>query len=266
MESGVGAPEAMDNAIICLKNVRKVREKGGNRFELQVPSFVIQPGEFIAIVGESGCGKSTLLDMLALVLRPTHAEVFTLRLPKSNTVYPVLSLAEQELAHLRQAGMGYVLQTGGLLPFLTVKENIMLTRRLNGMTEGEEEVYKLVQRLGITEQLAKKPQFLSGGQRQRVAIARALAHHPPMVLADEPTAAVDKHTAREIRNAFKELTQHMGVTVCMVTHDESLVVDAANRTFTFVVRKESAQYTHSTCIEKGSTDAHYSERTPARNR
>lgn len=248
-----------DQAVICLKNVRKVREKGGNRFELHVPSFVIQPGEFIAIVGESGCGKSTLLDMLALVLKPTTADEFTLRLSKSGTGQAVMALSEKELARLRQAGMGYVLQTGGLLPFLTVQENIMLPCRLNGMMDREEEVQKLVVRLGIAEQLTKKPQFLSGGQRQRAAIARALAHHPPIVLADEPTAAVDKLTAREIRNAFKELTQYMGVTVCMVTHDESLVADTADRTFTFVVQKESTQYTHSTCIERGTAHVHHPE-------
>ena len=254
MERAVGGLAASSQAIFCLHNVLKVREKGGQRFELQVPAFVIQPGEFIALVGESGCGKSTLLDMLALVLRPTQADEFTIRLPRREVAYAVMSLSEATLAQIRKADMGYVLQTGGLLPFLTVKENILLPCRLNGLDDVESDMQHLVTRLGIAEQLAKKPQFLSGGQRQRVAIARALAHRPPIVLADEPTAAVDKHTARDIRDAFKELTQRMGVTLCMVTHDEGLVAGAVDRTFRFEVHKESEYHTYAICREQGPLD------------
>jgi putative ABC transport system ATP-binding protein len=249
MEPAVGGLASPSTAIYCLKNVLKVREKGGQRFELHVPEFIIQPGEFITLLGESGCGKSTLLDMLALVLRPTRADEFTIRLPRRDAAYAVMSLTETALAQIRKAEMGYVLQTGGLFPFLTVKENILLPCRLNGLDDVEERLLQLVKRLGIAEQLPKKPQFLSGGQRQRVAIARALAHRPPLVLADEPTAAVDKLTAREIRDEFKELTQLMGVTLCMVTHDESLVAGAVDRTFRFEVHKESEHYTYAICRE-----------------
>lgn len=251
MTHNPGAHGDHSRPILALRNVRKVRAKGGHCFELHVPLFVIQPGEFIALVGASGCGKSTLLDMLALVLRPDAAEEFTFQAPSSSVAYAVASLAEKNLARLRQSAIGYVLQTGGLLPFLTVRENICLPCRLNGMTDIEQRVTTLAEQLAITEQLSKKPQFLSGGQRQRVAIARALAHHPSLVLADEPTAAVDKPTAVEIRDTFKALTQHMGVTLCMVTHDESLVADVADRTFGFEVRKESGVYTHATCREQG---------------
>jgi putative ABC transport system ATP-binding protein len=251
---------APSQAIFCLKNVLKVREKGGQRFELHVPAFVIQPGEFIALVGGSGCGKSTLLDILALVLRPTQADEFTIRIPKRDVAYAVMALSEATLARIRKTDMGYVLQTGGLLPFLTVQENILLPCRLNGLDDAEVGVQYLAERLGIADQLTKKPQFLSGGQRQRAAIARALAHRPSIVLADEPTAAVDKLTAGEIRDQFKELTRLMGVTLCMATHDEALIKGAVNRTFRFEVHKESEHHTYAICTEQGPLDVPNSER------
>jgi putative ABC transport system ATP-binding protein len=249
MPHGEGLPDT-DRPLLCLRQVHKVREKAGQRFELQVPSLVIRPGEFIALVGASGCGKSTLLDMLALVLQPTSAEVFTWHVPHRQEPYQVMALSEETRADIRRAAIGYVLQTGGLLPFLTVKDNIMLPCRLNGIGHIESDFQALVERLGIADQLTKKPQFLSSGQRQRVAIARALIHRPPLVLADEPTAAVDQPTACDIRDAFKELTQCMGMALCMVTHDEGLIVDAVDRMFSFAVSKRSHQATHALCYER----------------
>lgn len=239
-----------NNTVYRLKNIIKTRAKGGNLFELHVPEFEIQAGEFIAIVGESGCGKSTLLDMLALIMRPTQADAFTLYTPGPRSAHEVMQLTEIELAQIRKKHLGYVLQTGGLLPFLSVNDNVLLPCSINGMNDMQDHVHDLVERLGIKEQLAKKPQYLSGGQRQRVAIARALAHRPCIVLADEPTAAVDKLTARDIRDTFKDLTRQMGVALLMVTHDEHLVADVVDRTFTFDVSKESEAYTHSVCREK----------------
>jgi putative ABC transport system ATP-binding protein len=163
MNSSVGTQAATSSALLWLQNVCIVREKGGQRSALHVPSLVVQPGEFIALVGPSGCGKSTLLDVLALVLRPTAVEVFTLRVPRRATVYAVMTLAEPSLANLRCPEIGYVLQAGGLLPFLTVKDNLLLPCWLNGMADAEARVELLVERLGIAEQLRKKPPFLSGG-------------------------------------------------------------------------------------------------------
>ncbi len=239
-----------DNTVFHLRHVTRKREKGGNRFALKVDEFEIRAGEFVSIVGESGCGKSTLLDMLGLALKPDTAEVFTIRNHKADTPYQVMQATESELAEIRKTHIGYVLQTGGLLPFLTVSENILLPCRINGMDDMDEHVRNLVRRLRIEEQLKKKPQFLSGGQRQRVAIARALAHRPPIVLADEPTAAVDKLTAYDIINEFRQLTGEMGVTLLMVTHDINLVTDITDRMFTFEVDKRSEEYTCSICIEK----------------
>ncbi len=235
--------------VFLLREVHKTREKGGVVFELRIPFMTAQRGEFLAVVGLSGCGKSTLLDMLGLVLKPTYAKEFLLSIGTENRKQiKITTLLEKELASIRKKSIGYVLQAGGLLPFLTVKENIMLPCRLNRVSNGNA-VFDLVKRLGISDQLSKKPQHLSGGQRQRVAIARALACGPPLVLADEPTAAVDKLTAIEIRNEFKELTQQMGVTLIMVTHNQALVDNVADRIFTFNVEKKSKDHTVSTIYE-----------------
>lgn len=236
--------------VYSMEQVSKRREKGGNLFELTIPVFVAHAGEFIAIVGESGCGKSTLLDILALIMQPTSAERFEIHIPGQDWSYEVMSMSEPELAAVRRARLGYVLQTGGLLPFLSVQDNISLPCKINGLRDSKDHFARLVSNLKISDQLTKKPQFLSGGQRQRAAIARALAHQPCIVLADEPTAAVDKVTAVEIRDTFKELTRQMGVALLMVTHDERLVEDVADRTFTFQVTKVNERHTVSICYEK----------------
>lgn len=245
-----------NNIVFNLKNVVKKREKGGNLFELNIESFEILEGEFIAIVGESGCGKSTLLDMLGLVLKPTNAAAFSIN-HHHNIQYNIMKdnimkASDSELANIRKSHIGYVLQTGGLLSFLSVRENIFLPCAINNMDGMESHVNALVKRLKIENQMSKKPQFLSGGQRQRVAIVRALSHRPPVVLADEPTAAVDKHTAKDIMNEFKTLTREMGVTLLMVTHDINLVKNVADRMFTFWIdpKKKTEQNTFSNCIEK----------------
>ncbi|HWP48357.1 MAG TPA: ABC transporter ATP-binding protein [Candidatus Limnocylindrales bacterium] len=249
---GPGSHNHAKSEVYRLKNVVKKREKGGNLFELRIPELILWEGEFIAIVGESGCGKSTLLDMLGLIMRPTRAEEFTVCIPQTGVEHSIMDLSEGELANIRKSHLGYVLQTGGLLSFLTAKENILLPCSINGMNQVEDHIQTLVMRLKIADQLNKKPQFLSGGQRQRVAIARALAHRPSIVLADEPTAAVDKLTAYEIRDQFKELTRQIGVTLLIVTHDKHLVEGVVDRTFTFDVHKESNEYTYSECREGSS--------------
>ncbi len=238
-------------SVYRLADVAKVREKGGTRFELQVPLLDVRQGEFVAVVGPSGCGKSTLLDMLGLVLKPSRAGSFAIR--ADGSWLDVVSLNETRLASVRRSQIGYVLQTGGLLPFLSVRRNILLPCRLSGRLPGREgrpDVEALARRLGIEDQLNKKPQHLSGGQRQRVAIARALAHRPPLVLADEPTAAVDRPTALEIHRTFKELTAELGVTLIMVTHDLSLAKGSADRFFAFRVERAGPEHTVSTVVER----------------
>jgi len=240
--------------VLAVKNMVKIREKGGVRFELRIPSLEVAAGEFLAVVGASGCGKSTLLDMLGLVLKPDSAELFTLA-PRLKTrqgaKVNLLNKPERVLSLLRRREIGYVLQSGGLLPYLTVRENILLPCLLNRYPAdlAAKETERIAQQLGISDQLTKKPAHLSGGQRQRVAIARAMAHGPCQVLADEPTAAVDHLTALEIRDAFRSLAREQGVALIMVTHDRNLIKGCADRSVTFDVRKIASGHTLSTLVE-----------------
>ncbi len=224
-----------------LQNVSKTRRIGNVEFELHIPEFQMRPGEFVAIVGPSGCGKSTLLDLLALVLRPNETADGLFQFDPSLQGVEFADICsfwrsrqENRLAEIRRRHIGYVLQTGGLLPFFSVRQNIGLTCRLNGYRGAmNERIEELALKLEIKNQLDKKPQFLSGGQRQRVAIARAMAHSPSVVLADEPTAAVDSDRAKHIVKIFRQLAEDAKTGIIMVTHDRNLIEAIADRKITF---------------------------------
>lgn len=210
----------MSEAVYRLRKVSRRRE-GEAGFLLQVPELVVNAGDKVALAGMSGCGKSTLLDMLAMVLKPDQAAEFSFA-PSGAGAFDVAALwrsgRQDSLGRLRMRSIGYVLQTGGLFPFLTVKENIELPRRaanLPRVGRGRE----LAERLGIDRYLDQKPDKLSVGERQRVAIARAMAHEPAVVLADEPTAALDPITADQIMAAFADLVAENGTTLIVATHD-----------------------------------------------
>lgn len=238
----------MGATVYTLRNVVKTRSKGGVSFTLRVPQLELRQGEFCSVVGPSGCGKSTLLDLLALVLAPTSAECFSLTLPtrRGQVAYDLPHLSESEAAGIRRNNIGYVLQSGGLLSFLTVRENILLTAQISGRRLEGGELEELVRVLGLADQLEKKPQYLSGGQRQRVAVARALIHRPGIILADEPTAAVDYPTALDIRDELLGLARRMGAAVIMVTHDRSLVDGVSDVQVNFTVQRVSAQEVEAT--------------------
>ncbi len=240
----------MPDAIYHLRAVRKERSKGGVSFVLDIPELAVHPGEFLAVVGASGCGKSTLLDMLALVLAPTSLETFTVTatLDGERQTLAREELSDNDLARIRRSAIGYVLQHGGLLPFLDVRDNILLTAAISGAEVDGGRFDRLVTRLGLGDQLTKKPQHLSGGQRQRAAVARALIHRPDIVLADEPTAAVDYPTALEIRDELKELAHQAGSAVVMVTHDRSLLSGIADAEVHFSVQRVSPTRTVSTVL------------------
>ncbi len=252
------ASPAAAGEVYRLRGLLKRREKAGAVFELLVPELTIRAAEFVAVVGSSGCGKSTLLDILGLVLRPTSVEEFSMLGRDANGVtsrVDVSAMSEGGLSAIRRSQLGYVLQTGGLLPYLSVRDNILLPCRLSGASGTEAMLGNLAHRLGISDQLEKKPQHLSVGQRQRVAIARALAHRPPVVLADEPTAAVDRLTALDIRREFQELVRQLGVSLVMVTHDLDLIKGVADRVFQFSVDKPSPHLAQATLRELGTGEA-----------
>lgn len=201
-------------------------------FRLTVPRLDIAPGAKLAFVGESGSGKSTLLELLAMILRPTASDEFHFR-PGSDGAAHDLGRAWQDsdrdlLAGLRSRHIGYVLQYGGLLPYLTVRENVELSRRLLQLPVGDA-AERWMARLNIGGQLDKHPAELSVGQRQRVAIARALAHEPSVLIADEPTAAVDPLNAERIMEVMVGLVEETGVTLIVASHAHRLMQRAGLR-------------------------------------
>lgn len=232
--------------VLSIRRLTHIRSQAGVHFQLMVPKMNLAPGQFVALVGPSGCGKSTLLDILGLVLKPQEIESFSIA--TDNGLLDLTGMSQAKLAAVRSRHIGYVLQTGGLLPFLTVRQNIALPLRLNRQKDlGPVEV--IARTLGIDEQLDKLPSFLSGGQRQRVAIARALVHKPGIVLADEPTAAVDELTAKEIRDQFKAIAKKLNTTTIMVTHDRSLIKGQVDRIFSFKLERKTKKLTISTLQE-----------------
>ncbi len=237
--------------MVYLEDLYKRREQAGSVFELFVPELKIAPGWMIALVGDSGCGKSTLLDMLALVMQPTRVGQFLLDLgQKKQDATDVQALwenrLESRLARIRRNYMGYILQTGGLLSFLSVMDNVCLPARIKGNRDYLQQVKTLAARLGIEQCLTRKPDYLSIGQRQRAAILRAMAHGPDLVLADEPTAAVDKARARLIMQDLRSITRDSGTAVVVVTHDTDLVEDA-DVTYSFVLSQGSEGLVRAEC-------------------
>lgn len=214
--------------LFSLRNVSK-QYRNNAEFALEIPCLDIMAGQKLAFTGPSGCGKSTALDILAGILQPDAAEKFVFTPGQDNeregkTEYDIMALWRQGqrnmLSALRLHHVGYVLQTGGLLPFLSVRENILVGRRALGLDSGTADtlVETLLDVLELGPLQHALPGRLSVGERQRAAIARALASRPALVLADEPTAALDPPKARVVMELFTKITTHLGCTVVMVTH------------------------------------------------
>jgi putative ABC transport system ATP-binding protein len=197
------------------------KRSSDSHFELSVPHLTIARGEVVALVGPSGCGKSTLLDALALASQVTSVRHFVLS-PRPRLELDVgrLLMANDldALAVIRRRFMGYVLQSGGLLPFLTVDRNIGLLLPWRERA-AQKRVAALGAALGLSPHLRKKPAALSAGERQRVAIGRALAREPAVILADEPTAALDPMTSDSIMQLLFDEVGRVGAACIVATHD-----------------------------------------------
>jgi putative ABC transport system ATP-binding protein len=206
--------------------LRCTRGDGRDSFRIATPRVELGAGEILALTGPSGSGKSTVLELLGLVLEPEAGSHFLWRLDARHTI-DIAALwrfrTERLLCGLRAQHLGFVLQSGGLVPFLTVRENIALPRTLAGMRAWHGELDELIERLGIGHQLDKKPHQLSLGERQRTAIARALAHDPPLLLADEPTAALDPARAEIVMDLLVNLVRGRERMAVVVTHDRDLI-------------------------------------------
>jgi putative ABC transport system ATP-binding protein len=206
------------NSAIDARRVRKVFGKGNLAFEaLRGVDFQVGAGEFVMLAGPSGSGKTTLLSILGCVLSPTGGEV---RLLDER----ISDLPESELPRVRSETIGFIFQGHNLLASLTAAQNITLQLELRGLPTraADREARALLDRVGLGDKADRKPMELSGGQRQRVAIARALAGSPPIILADEPTAALDAENGRLVTEILRELARERGHSVVVVTHDNRI--------------------------------------------
>ena len=195
-----------------IRKVYKTRFGGATVEALKNVNFSVEKGEYVAIMGESGSGKTTLLNIIAALDKPTEGTV-TLDGMKLNSV------RDSELARFRRDNLGYVFQDFNLLDTFTLEDNIYLPLVLSGMkpSEMQKRLDVLAAPLGISELLKKYPYEVSGGQKQRAAVARALITNPRIILADEPTGALDSKSSDELLDLFAKVN-HMGHTILMVTH------------------------------------------------
>jgi putative ABC transport system ATP-binding protein len=171
-------------------------------------------GSTVAVVGPSGCGKSTLLGLLGALDRPTSGRVRV-----DGAV--VSALGNRERAAFRRANVGLVPQSDNLLPFLTIEENVALQLAMQGSGADPGEPRRLLERLGLHRERDRVPDQLSGGQRQRAAIARAVVHRPRLLLADEPTGALDAGNAAVVADLLLEVARELGATLVVATHDRT---------------------------------------------
>lgn len=195
-----------------LEKIYKSRFSANNVYALNGISFKVEQGEFIAVMGESGSGKTTLLNLLALLDKPTNG---TIKLEGKE----LSTIKDSEISKFRREHLGFVFQDFNLLDTLTIKENILLPLILaeDDPKSFDEKLLSVAKPLRIDDLLNKYPYEVSGGQKQRCAVARALITNPKLLLADEPTGALDSNSSRELMEVFKELNQN-GQTVIMVTH------------------------------------------------
>lgn len=183
---------------------------------LQGVSFEVRRGEYITIMGPSGSGKSTLMNMIGCLDRPTSGLV---EIGGKNTA----EMTEKELAYLRNITVGFVFQQYFLLPSMNILENVMLPLRYQGIDRKESRrmAEEALVKVGLQDRLGHTPSELSGGQKQRAAIARATVTKPSIILADEPTGALDSKTGRRVLEIFSEINKQ-GTTVIIVTHDPNI--------------------------------------------
>jgi putative ABC transport system ATP-binding protein len=220
------------SSVISVRGITKVFKEGA----VEVPvlhgvDFDVEAGEVVLLMGPSGSGKTTLLSIMGCILRATSGSVKV-------AGREVANLAEKELPRVRLDQIGFIFQGFNLFPTLTVGENVELSLDLKGIKgrEARDQAKQLLQQVELEHKCAAFPADLSGGQKQRVAVARALAGGPAVILADEPTAALDSHSGRNVMSLMRDLAHKNGRGVVVVTHD-SRVLEFGDR----IVRMEDGR-------------------------
>ena len=210
-------------AVLDVKNLKKIYRPrfGGNQVQaLSCVNFSVEEGEYVAIMGESGSGKTTLLNIMAALDKPTEGTVLL-------DGKPLSSIKDKDIAQFRRDNLGFVFQEFNLLDTFNVKDNILLPLVLKGENykHMDSKLQPIAKELGISALLEKYPYEISGGQKQRAAVARALITEPRLILADEPTGALDSKSGEQIMELFDSLNEE-GVTIVMITHDPRIAAKA----------------------------------------
>jgi putative ABC transport system ATP-binding protein len=211
-------PAAAPETMVALEGVTRTFTLGGVELEvLRGVDLSVQEGDFVSVLGPSGCGKSTLLNILGLLDQPTRGRYLL-------QGREVEGLGDAELSALRNRKIGFVFQSFNLLSRLDARENVEMPLVYRGLSarRRREQAQALLQEVGLGDRGGHRPAQLSGGQQQRVAIARALVGEPVMLLADEPTGALDSRVGQEILELFLRLNAQRNLTIVMITHDLAL--------------------------------------------
>ena len=205
----------MTAPLISIQHLSKGYVRGGQAIPVLLDIHLeVMAGEFVALMGPSGSGKSTLLNLIAGIDKPSAGTI-------EIGGVDIAGLSEGELADWRAANVGFIFQFYNLLPVLSAFDNVELPLLLTGLSarQRHERVAQMLQLVGLTDRADHYPSELSGGQQQRVAIARALVTDPVLIVADEPTGDLDRHTGEEVLSLLDQLVHELGKTIVMVTHD-----------------------------------------------
>ncbi|MBN1347197.1 MAG: ABC transporter ATP-binding protein [Phycisphaerae bacterium] len=206
-----------DDPSIRTEGLTKVYGSGNTEVvALRDVDLSVRRGEVAALLGPSGSGKTTLVTVIGLTNAPTRGRIFIRGQLVMDGARPLTNLTRFRGKHI-----GYVFQRSNLVPFLTARENVQISMELDGWSRraAHRRAMELLEELGVADRAGFYPPALSGGQQQRVAIARALANHPSVILADEPTAALDSHRGRQVMELFRTVAHERGAGVLVVTHD-----------------------------------------------
>ena len=220
------APSASAPAIEAF-NLTKVYGSGNTEvIAMQDVSLTVARGEVVALLGPSGAGKSTLLTAIGLINPPTAGRIVI-----GGTPVLEADRALVDLRAFRRQHLGFVFQKANLIPFLNARENVQVALEINDASPrvARQRAMELLEYLGVADRANNLPDALSGGQQQRVAVARALANQPSLILADEPTAALDSHRGRQVMELFRKVAHERGAAVMVVTHDQR-ALDVFDRT------------------------------------